>query len=85
MIAAATLTRAEPHTYIKYSPEIEIEITQLLGAIVAASHKLAATYNPRWLAIQLLEGDEAFLAEVGATEGGPVIEQAREAMNGSTS
>ena len=75
MIAAATLSRTEPRTYIKYSPEIETEIIQLSGIIVAASPKLAATYHPRWLAIQLLEGDALLLAEVRATAGGQAIEQ----------
>ncbi len=74
MIAAVTLTRVEPRTFFRYSPQIEAEITQLIGAIVAASPVLAATYHPRWLAIQLLEGDEALLAEVRSTEGGSVID-----------
>jgi len=76
LIAAVTLTRVEPRTFFRYSPQIEAEITQLIGAIVAASPVLAATYHPRWLAIQLLEGDEALLAEVASTEGGGVIEHA---------
>jgi ferrous iron transport protein B len=76
LTAPVALTRAEPRLYIQYSPQIEAEITQLVGAIVAASPVLSATYHPRWLAIQLLEGDEALLAEVRSTEGGQVIDHA---------
>ncbi len=74
MIAASAIIRTQPQSYIKYSPEIEAELSQLVGMIVAASPALAATYPPRWLAIQLLEGDELLLAEVQASPGGPAIQ-----------
>ena len=76
MIAAASPSRTEPRTYISYSPEIEAEISQLIGMIVAASPGLAATYHPRWLAIQLLERDASLLAQVRAAQGGAAVEQA---------
>jgi len=65
----------QPRLQIQYSPEVEREITCVLSAIVAASPQLAATYNPRWLAIQLLEGDEPLLAELQAAAGGPTVMQ----------
>jgi ferrous iron transport protein B len=47
---------------VQYQPELEIEITHLEDSI-ASLPELAQIYNPRWLAIQLLENDEALLAE----------------------
>lgn len=46
---------------IPYAPEIEAEIVHLSAA--AQKVPALALYNPRWLAIQLLEGDSALLAE----------------------
>jgi ferrous iron transport protein B len=74
LIAVSAISRTQPQSYIKYSPEIEAELSQLVGMIVAASPTLAATYPPRWLAIQLLEGDELLLAEVQTSPGGPAIQ-----------
>jgi ferrous iron transport protein B len=51
---------------------LEIEITHLEDSI-ASLPELAQIYNPRWLAIQLLENDEALLAEVKATAGGETV------------
>jgi ferrous iron transport protein B len=48
---------------IRYDHALEAEITRLSTAI-AQVPELRATYRPRWLAIQLLEGDEQLLAEV---------------------
>lgn len=42
----------------RYAADIEAEIDELCRAI-AAVPMLAATYNARWLAVQLLEGDES--------------------------
>jgi ferrous iron transport protein B len=60
--------------YIEYSPEIEAEIARL-GLVIEQTPELEATYRPRWLAIQLLEGDESLLAEVEAAEGGEEVIQ----------
>ena len=49
----------------QYGAEIEAEI-EFLSAAIRAVPPLAAMYDPRWLAIQLLEGDEALLAKVGS-------------------
>ena len=48
----------------QYGAEIEAEI-EFLGAAIRAVPLLVAAYDPRWLAIQLLEGDESLLAKVG--------------------
>ena len=45
---------------MKYAPEIEAEIT-LLTAQIEKDAQLCSLYPPRWLAIQLLEGDLALL------------------------
>ncbi len=76
MIAASAVIHIQPQIFVKYSPAIETELSQLVGVIVAAAPALAATYPPRWLAIQLLEGDELLLAEVQASPGGPAIQAA---------
>ena len=56
-----TVTRHAPRTrrlYFEYGAEIEAELARLAAAI--QSHAaLADRFDPRWLAIQLLEGDEA--------------------------
>ncbi|HMQ34182.1 MAG TPA: ferrous iron transport protein B [Chloroflexaceae bacterium] len=56
---------------LRYAPPIEAELERLAAAIAAAP-ALAAAYPPRWLAIQLLEGDEALLAEATCA-GGPAV------------
>ncbi len=48
---------------IRYDHALEAEITRLSTAITQVS-ELRSMYRPRWLAIQLLEGDEQLLAEV---------------------
>lgn len=56
---------------LRYAAAIEAELTALAGALAGAP-ALAQAYPPRWLAIQLLEGDEPLLAEA-ATLGGPAV------------
>jgi ferrous iron transport protein B len=63
---------------IQYSSAVEQEITRVLSAILAASPQLAATYHPRWLAIQLLEEDASLLAEVQVAAGGAAVVSALE-------
>jgi ferrous iron transport protein B len=58
--------------YVRYSPDIEEEITRL-GAAIEQLPALVEIYNPRWLAIQLLEGDTALLSEVRSVEGGEEV------------
>ncbi len=52
--------------FIKYPPEIESELAILTDTITLVP-ALAEKYPPRWLAIQLLEGDEHLLAEMEKT------------------
>jgi len=58
--------------YFKYDDVIEIEIDRLNEAIRSVPAP-AALFNPRWLAIQLLEGDEALIAKVRGLDGGQGI------------
>jgi ferrous iron transport protein B len=66
---AATSVAYDRPIYVEYDPEIEQEIKRLSAAI-EQTPALIATYHPRWLAIQLLEGDEVLSAEVQTAEGG---------------
>ena len=71
-VAAGT---ANPSTvYFEYDPQIETEIARL-GAAICGVPALAGIYNPRWLAIQLLEGDESLIALVAGQTDGPVSGQ----------
>jgi len=60
--------------YFAYDPAIEKEIETLSTAIEQLP-AMAALYNPRWLAIQMLEGDNVLLAEMQGAEGGAKIMQ----------
>ena len=55
-----------------YADDIEAELT-LLSAAIRHNPILTTRYAPRWLAIQLLEGDESLRAEVGRTPGAPEV------------
>ncbi len=72
-------TAAIPHShlpvYVTYNQDIEAEITHLEKAINAAPG-LAAKYNPRWLAVQLLEGDGVMPAKVRCFENSAAVEEA---------
>lgn len=57
---------------ITYGQDIEEEISRL-GTAIEAVPAFTSTYLPRWLAVQLLEGDEALLTEVRAAPGGKVV------------
>lgn len=60
--------------YVRYEPDVEEAITRLSGAI-AQVPDLRAQYNPRWLAVQLLEEDATLLAEVERVPGGVAVVQ----------
>ncbi len=62
-------TRAEAPP--PFDPPIEDAITTLAAAI-AAQPDLARRYPPRWLAIQLLEGDEELLGLLAAADHAPI-------------
>ncbi len=59
--------------YVRYQSDIENEVTRLSTAIGQIS--ALQRYNPRWLAIQLLEGDSDLLIEVQNTSGGAAVLQ----------
>lgn len=67
-MTAAAMPLAAP---LRYAPPIESELARLAEAL-AAVPAVAAAYPPRWLAIQLLEGDEQLQAEAEAL-GGPAV------------
>ncbi len=60
---------------IDYGPEIEAEIARLQQAIIDHAPDLATyrSYDPRWLAITLLEGEPDLAARVSAAPGGEVV------------
>jgi ferrous iron transport protein B len=55
-----------------YADEIETEIDQLC-TVIEQTPALASTYNARWLAIQLLEGDEMLLTRIAQHSDGSVV------------
>jgi ferrous iron transport protein B len=63
---------ARPSAQLRYAPQIEAELAHL--AELFAAVPALNIYPPRWLAIQLLEGDEQLLAEA-ETFGGPPVAQ----------
>ncbi|MGQ9502411.1 MAG: ferrous iron transport protein B [Anaerolineae bacterium] len=63
---------AEPVVLIRYGADIEEEIAHLEAAIRQVP-ALTNVYNPRWLAIQLLENDPVLLAEVQECAGGEEV------------
>jgi ferrous iron transport protein B len=65
---------------IDYGPEIEAEIDHIQRAILEKAPHLVEYhgYNPRWLAMKLLEGDQDLTKRMAATPGGgAVVETAR--------
>ena len=60
---SVTLLEQQRRVTIEYSADIEAEIACLSDAI-RTHPQLAATYDPRWLAIQLLEGDESLRGKI---------------------
>lgn len=67
-MASAGLFYDDPPVYVTYTPEIEEELARLSRAIERVP-TLRAAFNPRWLAVQLLEGDATLLAAVEAAPG----------------
>jgi len=65
-----------------YDDEIEVEIAHL-GYLIGRNPSLIATYNPRWLAIQLLEGDESLRNKVSRLADSQPILAALAASRGS--
>ena len=57
----------EARVYFEYGTAIEAEIA-CLNAAIDRVPTLANRYNGRWLAIQLLEGDESLIAKVEAAD-----------------
>lgn len=58
--------------YIGYKSDIEQEISTL-AAVIEKTPALHPRYNPRWLAVQLLENDETLIERVGTLEGGNMV------------
>ncbi|MCX7791584.1 MAG: ferrous iron transport protein B [Chloroflexaceae bacterium] len=64
-------TLPAPGAALRYAPPIETELERLVTAL-GAIPALAERYPLRWLAIQLLEGDDDLLAEAEGL-GGPTV------------
>lgn len=60
------------HNLLCYEEAIETEVAQL-AQLIADTPSLSKTYAPRWLAIQLLEGDETLRNRVDQIDGGAII------------
>lgn len=71
---SAALNAARPEQPFRYAPELEAEIARLADAL-AGIPAVAAAYPPRWLAIQLLEGDQP-LQEAAGRLGGAALDAA---------
>ena len=74
MSAASMHLSAPP---LRYAPPIEAELAYLAG-VLAGIPALTQAYPSRWLAIQLLEGDDTLLSEAERL-GGPAVSAALEA------
>ncbi|PDW02811.1 ferrous iron transport protein B [Candidatus Viridilinea mediisalina] len=72
----ATATMALPNAPLRYTAPIEAELDYLVASF--ATMPGLAVYPARWLAIQLLEGDETLLAEAEQLAG-PALTEALEA------
>jgi ferrous iron transport protein B len=69
------LSAAEAPTAVElvhYGPEIEAEIAAL-QQVIEGDEKLRTTYNPRWLALTLLEGDTTLEARIAESSCAPTI------------
>ena len=62
-----TLVIPRSHACVRYPPAIEAEIA-FLSDKIKTTPSLERQYRPRWLAIQLLEGDDTLLAESDPAE-----------------
>jgi ferrous iron transport protein B len=71
---------------LQYDPPIEAELEQL-GAVIRDVPDLEVRYRPRWLAVQLLEGDPDLLVTVQSIAGGERVlarlDSARERLRAS--
>ena len=63
---------------IDYGPDVESELGALVERI-AATPELSGDYQPRWLAIKLLEGEADLVARVSELPDGPALVTAAEA------
>ena len=74
-------TADRPPFRIDYGREVEAEIAALVERI-AAQPDLAGAYQPRWLAIKLLEGEADLVVRVGSSDDGADLVTAAEAGRG---
>ncbi len=74
-------TADRPAFRIDYGREVEAEIAALVERI-AAHPELGGSYQPRWLALKLLEGEADLVARVGSSDDGTALATAAEAGRG---
>jgi ferrous iron transport protein B len=64
--------------HLNYGKEVEAELEHL-SAMISQQPGLATQFQPRWLALKLLEGEADFVAQVAATsDGAALLAQARQ-------
>ena len=80
--AAATAPTPPRPLVIDYGPVVELHLSSLVNAVIArpAVEDLGA---PRWIALQLLAGDEAWRARVAEVPGGDEVLVIAEANRGA--
>ena len=76
-VTVVTAESGKTPVYIKYGADIEEEIARLEAAIERVP-AFAVAYDPRWLAIQLLEGDTSLQTAVHDVVGGTEVERVLE-------
>ncbi len=74
MMTTGPYDTATPPVFVSYSPDIEDAIAHLIAAFdhVPSIHQ-RYRFSLRWLAIQLLEGDESIREQVVAANGGDAV------------
>ncbi len=68
IIETAEQTKRQRTHRINYGEEIEQELEQIEKAVSGKEHLLTQKYEPRWLALKLLEQDDEITAKVNSRE-----------------
>lgn len=80
MTLTASLPFKPASLTINYGPEIEAELSNLVD-LIERRPALTRRYNPRWLAVKLLEDEADMVSRVAAADGGAaIVAQAKQGM-----